>query len=346
MMDKIPYREYKSRDWIEKLNEYIEQGYIRVAPHPTKPLKIYNYTQKTQFEGFWNEITMECRGLVLDDNYAVVIKCPKKFFNQGEPYAEEVNLKNAYVTEKLDGYYISVRYDSEYGLIVTSRGSFDNKYVDAAKKLLEGKQFITDGSYFFELCQNFPGDEGIIVAKHETPRIVMWGKRDNWNLWKYNLIGEEMLGFEVAHWFSPFSDELKEYLKGNVERIVAIDLDTYKMVKIKTDWYLERHRLISDCTKKRVWELLRDGEKVSALDIPDEMMPQMLEWEKELMEAFSCEISKVEALYLHYGNLPRKVIASMEEIPPLGKSYLFRRIDGNYKRLNEEIYKHIKPVEH
>lgn len=343
MMDKIPYREYKSRDWIGKLNEYIEQGYIWVASHPTKPLKIYNYTQKTQFEGFWNEITMACRGLVLDDEYAVIIKCPKKFFNQGEPYAEEVNLKNAYITEKLDGYYISVRYDSKYGLIITSRGSFDNTYVDAAKKLLEGKQFIADDSYFFELCQNFPGDEGIIVARHETPKIAMWGKRDNYNVWKYNLMGEEWLGFEVAHWFSPFTDELKRYLEGDVEGVVAIDLDTYKMVKIKTGWYLERHRMISDCTKKRVWEILRNGERVCNQNFPDEMIPQMVVWENELIEDLRHQYAIIDNLKYLWENMDKKQIALCDRIPLDYKPYLYYMKDGNQDRAKEFMFKKIIP---
>ena len=339
MMD----REYKTVDWLTKVDEYIEQGYIRVAQHPTKPLKIYNYTQKTQFEGFWNDITMQCRGLVLDENGAVIIKCPKKFFNQDEPHAAKVNLSNAYITEKLDGYYISVRYDSEYGGIITSRGSFNNKYVGAAKKLLEGKTLLIDDTYFFELCQNFPGDEGIIVAKHETPRLVMWGKRNLDGGYIYNLMGQERLGFETAKWFSPFTNELEEYLKGNVEGVVAIDPNTYEMVKIKTDWYLERHRLIANCTKKRVWEILRSGNRVCNEDFPDEMTKTMVQWENELIDEMKNEYKKVENLKYIWEGMSKKGIALCDKIPDEYKHYLYYKLDGNEKRAKDFMFKKIMP---
>lgn len=33
------------------LDERIASGYVRVQQHPTEPLEIYNYTEKTQYEG-------------------------------------------------------------------------------------------------------------------------------------------------------------------------------------------------------------------------------------------------------------------------------------------------------
>ena len=53
---------------LERLHSLIEEGYISVQQHPSAQLFIYNYTSKTQFERLWNELTLACRGLILDEN--------------------------------------------------------------------------------------------------------------------------------------------------------------------------------------------------------------------------------------------------------------------------------------
>ena len=47
----------------------IEQGYITSQVHPNLPLTIYNYTAKAQFDRYWVDATLACRGLVLDNYY-------------------------------------------------------------------------------------------------------------------------------------------------------------------------------------------------------------------------------------------------------------------------------------
>lgn len=266
------------------IDQEVKSGYISIAEHPTKPLKIYNYTKKTQFEGNWNEATMWCRGLVLDNDNNIIIPCIRKFFNLGEPNAPQIELSTAMISEKLDGYYISFTIDPNYGMVITSRGSFTSQYARATQKYLTKE--VVDSlrvgySYFCELCENFDGDESIIVAKHKTPRLVCWAiKNEN---------GEEILNIESQGTLLPLAKRFtytsaKKYLANeNVEGVVARANDApMERVKIKTEWYLKMHRLISSCTKKRVWEIVRDGGQVSELDIPDEFMAQMLAWEKEI----------------------------------------------------------------
>ncbi len=62
----------------------IDGGYISVQKHPEADYYIYNYTQKTMFEGYWNEYTMICRGLILNADNVVIARPFKKFFNWGE----------------------------------------------------------------------------------------------------------------------------------------------------------------------------------------------------------------------------------------------------------------------
>jgi hypothetical protein len=42
---------------IDALEEMISSGYVKMTKHPERPLYIYNYTAKAQYEYMWNEVT-------------------------------------------------------------------------------------------------------------------------------------------------------------------------------------------------------------------------------------------------------------------------------------------------
>jgi len=69
---------------IELLNKMIANGYIKKSKHLNAELYLYNYTQNTQFERLWNEVTLQCRGLILDPSYNIIARPFPKFFNLGE----------------------------------------------------------------------------------------------------------------------------------------------------------------------------------------------------------------------------------------------------------------------
>lgn len=66
---------------IEKLQQAIADGYIHSCKHPTANLWIYNYTQSAQYQSYWTKETLQCRGLILDENYKIMAHSIPKFFN-------------------------------------------------------------------------------------------------------------------------------------------------------------------------------------------------------------------------------------------------------------------------
>lgn len=333
----IPFNE----EWFNQLESEIKVGNVRIAKDPTKPLKIYNYTSQCQFSEHWNSITRKTRGLVLDDTYDLVIRCPEKFFNQGEPLAAPVNLTNARISEKLDGYYISIKLDSEWGLIITSRGSFQNQYVEAARK------FITDDiilkmspnyTYFCELLQNFPSDEAIILTQHPEPKLVCWAIMDS-NF--HEIIPDEECPFPIAKELS--LAEAKEYLTQKVEGIVAQDRKTGERVKIKTSYFLEHHRLLSNCTKKRAWEVLSSGNKIEDLDIPDEFMRQMKQYEKELQNEYDQYWQKIGDIQYKTSHLTDKELGLLDDYQEF-KPFLFFLRKDRWQECLDKIWQKIKPT--
>lgn len=299
----------------------IKAGDIRVQfDNPTKPkLAILNYTEQATYAHHWNEITRRCRGLVVEwktkgKNLPVVIESPQKFFNNIEPEAPDLTkwkFSQIYVSEKLDGYYISVRNDSKYGLIVTSRGSFDNQYVDAAKKLLPSN-IPKDTDYFCELCQDFDGDESVLVMKHHEPKLVCWGVN------KTVPTPNDKMGWEGEIAWEVTEQQLKQYMSQEVEGVVAFNRTTGERVKIKTQWYLEMHRLISNCSFKRTLEIVcgggrikdevqttyigTDGQEntINVQSIPEEHYVQMCIWEAEIWQCRAKVILQAQSDYQKY----------------------------------------------
>jgi len=126
---------------INIINEYVEKGLIEKNQHPTLPMAIYNYSRKVQYEGLWDTLTKNCRGLVLDNDGKVLAKPFGKFFNMEEHSSDEIPNESFDVFEKMDGSLIIVFwYEGQW--IVSSKGSFISEQAIKAKELL--KKYNTD----------------------------------------------------------------------------------------------------------------------------------------------------------------------------------------------------------
>lgn len=321
-----------NQEFLSLLSQEIKQGYIRVATHPNLPLKIYNYTHKAQYEGHWDNVTLKCRGLILDNDGKTVVLPPQKFFNIGEPLASSIDLSKAQLTAKYDGYMQIVKLDSRYGLIISSRGGFNNQYTDATRNLLSKDilyKLKPDYSYFLELLQDFPGDENIIVTKHPTPQIVCWAIRDP----NFNEQDFTDCPFQTAQVFS--LNKAETYLEQQVEGIVAKDPITNTRVKIKTDWFINQHRLISNCTKKRVYEVLLEGKTVEDYDFPDELYPQMKNWQDDLLSKVADRYREIGTRLGQSANLTNKELGKLD-MPD--KKYLFTIRKQIFNTLLKEVY--------
>lgn len=327
---------------FQLIQKEVHAGYILENKHPELPITIYNYSKKTQFESHWNEATKCCRGLVVADDGRVVVECVPKFFNLGQEGCE-INTSHIHaISEKLDGYYISIKKDPEFGLIINSRGSFQNKYVDRARDLLSPATVdkLKEGfTYFCELCADFEGDEGIIVARHEIPKLICWAIKNEKN--------EEILPaahsgpFETARIFTP--KEAERYLKGLVEGIVVCDMVTHERIKVKTEWYLNMHRLISGFTYNKVYDLVCSGRRIEEEDVPDEFYPTAKKWQDEILKTLQEDISKAQFRYETTKLLPDKEFALLEKDDYM-RSLVFCLRKHNQKRLEEIIIRHHRTI--
>jgi RNA ligase len=122
----------------EIIQEYLNKKLITVQHHPTLDLHIYNYTPTVQYDKLWDDVTMACRGLVLDSNYNIIARPWEKFFNLSE-YSPEIQ-KELYLypftaTMKMDGsLFIVFKYNNQ--LVGASRGSFTSEQAIKGTEIL------------------------------------------------------------------------------------------------------------------------------------------------------------------------------------------------------------------
>lgn len=138
---------------VDAIQREIEAGYINEQRHPTAPLRILNYSQRAQFDWRWNTETMQCRGLIVDDDWNVVSRPFPKFFSV-EQLNGQVPVEPFEVYDKVDG-SLGVLYRANGSPYIASRGSFTSDQANWATELLRTKyshaSFDPGHTYLFEL---------------------------------------------------------------------------------------------------------------------------------------------------------------------------------------------------
>lgn len=282
------------------IDKLIEDEYVMVNRHPYFPLRILNYSRKTQFEKYWNEMTLLCRGLIIDDDYNVVAWGFPKFFNYEQHAPEEIPNLPFEAFEKMDGSLgIAFRYEGDW--IVATRGSFESEQAIKAKELLL--------KYFermnINVAWNIYSREEILLVEIIYPenRIVCdYGDVEKLVLLAvYNRnTGEELAyndwskyysdyGFEVVKRYDGLNDiqALREMNEINREGFI-IRFSNGMRVKIKFADYCRLHSIITNVSTKDIWEFLRDGKDFDELleRVPDEFDSWVREQQEKILNEY------------------------------------------------------------
>lgn len=287
---------------LEKLDVYIEAGLIVKQDHPTLPLSIYNYSRTCQYEGHWDEITLSCRGLILDNEGNVIARPFPKFFNLEELKPEQIPNEPFEVFEKMDGSLgILFYYNDEWHL--ASKGSFTSEQAVRGRQILEKykyKYLPTDTTYLFEIIYpenrivvDYGKDEKLVmIASIQTNATDYRKSGHEWNLYEEKTHYEE-LGFEIVPRYDGINDytKLKEMIKSNSEGFV-IRFKSGMRMKIKGEDYVYLHRIITNISSKEIWMILKNGEPLEPIlqNVPDEFD----EWVKKTVEDLNKEYKEIE----------------------------------------------------
>jgi hypothetical protein len=141
------------------LNDYIERGLIIKQVHPTLPLSIYNYSRTCQYDKLWDDITLNCRGLVLDNGGNVIAKPFPKFFNMEELSDGEIPKEAFEVFEKMDGSLgIFFYYETELTLEERYNKWFNNNYETGMERFFDPNHLPDFDNPYYEPTPTTKGD--------------------------------------------------------------------------------------------------------------------------------------------------------------------------------------------
>ena len=114
----------------------VDLGLIRSERHPELPLTIYCYTDRAVFEREWTPETLNCRGLIVDDDGRVIARPFPKFFNHNEPDADKIGMhEGVFIADKIDG-SLGIIYPTPSGYAVATKGAFCSDQAQYATKQL------------------------------------------------------------------------------------------------------------------------------------------------------------------------------------------------------------------
>lgn len=337
---------------LEDLEWHYNERYITKRFHPTEPLAILNYSDKTQFNQKWDDVTVQCRGLIYNtETEEVVARGYRKFFNLGDVKAAWMEFNAPVeITDKVDG-SLGILYSTRDGYAVATRGSFVSDQANHATELWNTlyKDFVTvtEGySYLFEIV--YPMNR-IVVSYGDRDELVLLGAIENAT---GNVMGP-MTAAALLNWpgettkvqsFNTISDMLGQPHRLNAEGFVI--RQSNKMVKYKYPDYIDLHRIIFSMSEKWVWAALANGKSVDQLydGIPDEFYDFIKQTAGGLQEKFNAIKSTAEQKFLEIQAtkpVDRRafaMLASKTDQP----SIQFALLDG--KPIDSIIWKSLKPV--
>lgn len=343
---------------IETLEQYHEQGLLQKQTHPSHDLTIWNYSPKVQYERLWDDITVQCRGLVTNGNGDIVARPFNKFFNYEELTPEQIPDEYFDVYEKMDGSLgILFNYNGEW--IMATRGSFTSEQSIKGRQLLEKYNYNRlnpDYTYLFEII--YP--ENRIVCVYDFEDLVLLGmihtitgdevnihNTDNYDIRLKNLLNN--IGFNIVTLYKTWGeefDELKNEISKDREGYVIRFKNGFRM-KIKGDEYVRLHRILTNISNRDIWEYLKDGKSMDEIldKVPDEFYDWVRNTKNELISQYQTLEREYQWIFKiinrAQGIEERKVFAEYAKrykYPGL----LFNMLDG--KDYSEQIWKLIYPT--
>lgn len=283
---------------IDTLKKYEEDGWLISQTHPTLPLIIWNYSQKTQFESYWNNVTLMCRGLVTTTQGEIVALPFKKFFNIEEN--EYIPTSKYTITKKMDGSLIILfHFDGEW--IIASRGSFTSDQVVWAREIIKQKNINLswlNNNYTYLLELIYP-ENRIVVDYGSEKNLYILGAvytKTGDELLYDNLKFLENINLKVVEQYDNTDyTTLKQKVPNNEEGYV-VRFDNGYRVKIKGEEYVRLHRILSNLSTKSVWEALKNNDNFYDLlnGVPDEIYDKINKYSNYLLN----EYNRIEQVYI------------------------------------------------
>lgn len=277
----------------EKIKPYIESGLVSEQRHPEcEDLAIFNYTQKCQFDQAWDEVTRQCRGLIMNVKTGEVIARPfPKFFNYGEHVSKGWAIPTTVpeIYEKLDG-SLGIMYTLNGKTWIATRGSFMSDQAQWATQWWRENKgdepYGNDVTHLFEII--YPQNR--IVVNYDFSGLVHLASINT----KTGLtVPNAIIPVRHARQIPATSiEELSKLDEPNSEGFVVFYPEENVRMKIKFPEYVRLHKLITGVSEIAIWEHMKEGKSLD--DLLDKVPDEFFKWVREVQYDLKCKFLDIE----------------------------------------------------
>lgn len=336
---------------IDQFREHESQGLITCRSHPEFDLLIWNYTPKCQFDRAWNEVTLQSRGLITTPDGTIKARSFRKFFNIEEHQGPipVTHLRPFKITEKMDG-SLGILYFWNGNPYIATRGSFTSEQALRGTKILYDKYskffpfFVSYCTYLFEII--YPSNRIVVDYGNKEDLILLaiidteTGEEQDihnptWvNMWPFPVVNHYD-GIKYIH-------ELKKLEEPNKEGFV-IRFENGLRLKAKFSEYVRLHKLLTQCTARTIWELLRNNQSFDDLlqKVPDEFF----QWVKTTRDTLQTQFNNIEIfareIHTQVKDLPTRKEQAAIVVKHAYSAVVFSMLDG--KDYADIIWKQLRP---
>lgn len=347
----------------DEVQAEIDAGYVTRKHHPELPLSIYTYTQSCQYSHHWTPVTMQCRGLIVDDQDSRIVALPfPKIFVTAmhgvHDFAPPLPAEPFEIFEKADGSLaICYHYDGRWR--AASKGSFISEQAQWAQAVLDrGDTSGLDRSLTYLAEAIYPGNRIVVDYGLREDLVLLAAFRPS--------DGTEMPLAEAAGHWAPIGSAVRSWglqdglaaLEALAEASTTIDGATVggtqeegyvirfasgARAKIKLSAYLTLHKLYTGTNERTVWETLASGQDPAVLfdTVPDEFA----DWVRQVANRLRAQYAKYEtaarADFNAIGPMPDRKAFAQEAVKSDFRAALFRLYDG--RDISELAWKSLKP---
>jgi putative RNA ligase len=260
-----------------QLEQAEHDGLVRSRVHPDNDeLWILNYTEKAAFDSVWNNVTLNCRGLIVDAFGNLIARPFPKFFNYGQAGCPVIELDDpATITDKMDGSLGILYRDPSTGkYAIATRGSFTSDQAIHATELYQrkyGDYVVPKGiTMLFEIvypenrivCDYGDMDDLVFLGSVEIQSGDSWGPE---LIWEWPGPVTEVLPYKTMR------EALSADPRPGKEGVVVHDHIYGFRVKIKQEDYIALHRIVTGLNARSVWQAMLDDTVDELIEkIPDE----------------------------------------------------------------------------
>jgi hypothetical protein len=170
MGNTMCFADHNLKRFAEEHPEWVS---IRVSMRYPR-LRVIKYKNRVFYDNLWTPELREMRGLVVDEDWNIIVRPFTKVFNRFENGMDFPLDKPVVSVRKINGFMAAITHDADHGVVVSTTGSLDSPFVAMAEEyLLPLKDKLPIGvTYLFEIVD--PRDPHIV---EETQGAYLIGAR-------------------------------------------------------------------------------------------------------------------------------------------------------------------------